>query len=136
MDASPDVDPRIDPALAQALHAAAREQLGQEMDWYRIGYSEYRSESSYSVTCAATSPALLAIAELRVRAGTPQAVITQVLPRAAVTQVAACEGRTYALIPDAHVYTNAAQEAGFHIEGPLLSLPDRTAAHKVLPRTA
>jgi hypothetical protein len=130
MPATPVVDPRVTPSLADTLMRLAAHHVGGEPVVLRVGITDHRGDTSYSITAVAASAHLVAIAESRQRAGEWQTPVVQTVPRRRVAEVAANGDECWAIVDVAAL---DASTTGFQIEGPAMSLPPGTLAHEILP---
>jgi hypothetical protein len=121
----------LDKDLYEGLKALVLEDVGSEtVILLRGGFSEVTSEGNFSVTVMAVTDAFVAIGELRVRSRAQQEPVVQTFMRDRIRQVARTGEKIY-MVFDAP--PSDLTNIGFVIEGPVVSLPDGTRAHEVLP---
>lgn len=127
---SPVIDPNVEPHTAHRLLALARAHVGScPVRTARVGFSDLRATTNYSVTALLVAPPLVVLAEHRYGRNDEGLDVIQAFRLDKVVQFASANGQCF-LVIDADEVDPA--RTGFHLEGPLLSLPFGTTALDIL----
>lgn len=128
--ANPVVDPNVEPHTAQRLLSLAFAHAGTyPVRVARVGFSDLRSATNYSVTALLVAPPVVVVVEHRYGRNDEGLDVVQAFRLDKVVQFASANGQCF-LVIDAAAVDPA--RTGFHLEGPLLSLPFGTTALDVL----
>jgi hypothetical protein len=124
------IDASIDQQTAQNLLHAARLAVGPYRPTVcRVGYSDVRTGSTYSMTALVVAPPLFSVVEYRIGRGAEDIPVVQTFRLDQVVQVVSCGEHAYAVVA---IDPIDSAWLGFQVEGPLVSLPHYTPAHELL----
>ena len=127
---SPIVDPNVDPRTAHRLLTLAFTHAGAcPVRTARVGFSDLRGATNYSVTAFIVAPPFVVLAEHRYGRNDEGLDVVQAFRLDKVVQFASANGQCFLVIDAAEVDP---ARTGFHLEGPLVSLPFGTTALDVL----
>lgn len=127
---NPVVDQNVEPRTAQRLLSLAFAHVGTSpVRVARVGFSDLRSATNYSVTALLVAPPVVVLAEHRYGRNDEGLDVVQAFRLDKVVQFASANGQCF-LVIDANEVDPA--RTGFHLEGPLVSLPFGTTALDVL----
>jgi hypothetical protein len=127
------VVPVVDAELEQnvvstLLHLASAAIGDRPHTTVRVGYSDVRSGSLFSISALIVAPPLWTVVEYRIGRQDADAV-AQTFHLDQVVEVVSSGGNTYAVVQAPLVDSST---IGFQVEGPLISLPHHTPAHELL----
>jgi hypothetical protein len=126
----PVVDPNIDPSTAQRLLDLALAHAGaNSVHSARVGFSDLRAASNYSVTAMVIAPPLVVLAEHRYGRSDEGLDVVQAFRLDRVVQFASANGKCFLVICADEIDP---ARTGFHLEGPLVSLPLGATAAELL----
>lgn len=127
---SPIVDPNVDPSTAQRLLSLGFSHASpHEVRSARVGFSDLRSASNYSVVAMLVAPPSVVLVEHRYGRADEGLDVVQAFLLDRVVQFASASGQCFLVIDSVAVDS---ARTGFQVEGPLVSLPMFTPASELL----